>query len=79
MASGIYAIAHIGHLKLYVGDASRIKETWPPILAQLDGGIHPNVPLQTAWNQHGGKRRFTFHTRKDLAAMPEIIGLDRLT
>lgn len=78
MASGIYAIVHIGHLKLYVDDASRIKDTWPSLLAQLDGGIYPNIPLQTAWNQYKGKRHFTFHTRKDLAAMTEIIGLEQL-
>ena len=75
MASGIYAIAHIGHLKLYVGETSGIKNVWPPLLAQLDNGTYPNATLQKVWNLEGGKRRFTFHTWKDLANQ-EIIGLE---
>jgi hypothetical protein len=76
MASGIYAIAHIGHLKLYVGEASCIKNVWPSLLAQLDNGIYPNTTVQTVWDLEGGKRRFTFHTWKDLANQ-EIIGLEK--
>lgn len=78
MASGIYAVAHIGHLKLYVGDASRIGSMWPPLLAQLEAGIHPNTTLQTVWNAEGGKRHFTFHTKKDLICDRSIIGLEQL-
>lgn len=78
MASGIYAVAHIGHLKLFIGDASRIKNIWPSLLAQLDNGTYPNIALQTVWNLEGGKRRFTFHTWKDLANQ-EIIGLNSAT
>ena len=79
MPSGIYAVAHIGHLKLYVGDASRLKSTWSPLLAQLNSGTYPNTALQTVWNAEGGKRYFTFHTRKDLAQEQEIIGIEQLT
>lgn len=79
MASGIYAIAHVGHMKLYIGDASCIKSSWPPIMAQLNSGIHPNAALQQVWNQAGGKRCFTFHTYQDLISKREIIGIEQLT
>lgn len=79
MASGIYAVAHIGHLKLYVSDASRLHSTWSLLLAQLNSGTYPNTALQTVWNAEGGKRHFTFHTRKDLAQEQEIIGIEQLT
>jgi hypothetical protein len=46
MTSGIYAIANIGRLKLFVGDASKVKEKWPPLLAILESGKHPNTVLQ---------------------------------
>ncbi|MFW6357822.1 MAG: hypothetical protein ACOC0N_01200 [Chroococcales cyanobacterium] len=36
MASGIYAIANIGKMKLYVCDVSKIQKSWPPILEQLN-------------------------------------------
>ncbi len=79
MASGIYAVAHIGHLKLYVSDASRLNSTWPLLLAQLNSGTYPNTDLQKIWNEEEGKRHFTFHTRKDLAQDREIIGIEKLT
>jgi hypothetical protein len=78
MASGIYAVANIGHLKLYVGEASRIGSLWPPLLAQLNAGTYPNIALQKMWNVEEGKRHFTFHTQKDLARDREIIGLEQL-
>jgi hypothetical protein len=79
MPSGIYAVAHIGHLKLYVGDASLVNSTWRLLLAQLNSGTYPNTELQTLWNAEGGKRYFTFHTRKELAQEQEIIGIEQLT
>ncbi|HAA32870.1 MAG TPA: hypothetical protein DCE56_40600 [Cyanobacteria bacterium UBA8553] len=79
MPSGIYAVAHIGNLKLYVSDASRLHSTWPLLLAQLNSGTYPNTTLQTVWNAEGGKRHFTFHTRKDLAQEYDIIGIEQLT
>ncbi|HEY9635731.1 MAG TPA: hypothetical protein V6D14_20165 [Coleofasciculaceae cyanobacterium] len=78
MASGIYAIAHIGHLKLYVCDTSKIHSNWPLILAQLNRGSYPNAKLQQVWNTEGGKRYFTFHTRKELECDREIVGLEKL-
>ena len=78
MPSKIYAVAHIGHLKLYVGDTSQIRSIWPSLLAQLDSGTYPNTDLQKLWNAEGGKRYFTFHTRKDLAQQREIIGIEQL-
>ncbi|HBB34494.1 MAG TPA: hypothetical protein DDZ80_25590 [Cyanobacteria bacterium UBA8803] len=78
MASGIYAVAHIGHLKLYVCDASNIHKKWPPILAQLNSGTHPYTSLQAVWNAEGGKRYFTFHTRKELASDRDILGIEKL-
>lgn len=79
MASGIYAIAHIGHLKLYIGDASRLNSLWPPLLAQLTSGTYPNAALQAAWNTGGDKRHFSFHTRQDLVGHPEIVRIEQLT
>jgi len=79
MASGIYAVAHIGHLKLYVGDASCLHSSWPLLMAQLNSGTYPNTDLQKMWNEQAGKRHFTFHTRKDLVEEPEIIGIEQLT
>ncbi len=78
MASGIYAVAHIGHLKLYVCDATNLQKTWFPIFAQLNSGTHPNTVLQKVWNEEGGKRYFTFHTKKDLVGDREIIGIEKL-
>jgi len=79
MASGIYAIAHIGSLKVYVCDTSNIRNCWPPMLEQLNQGTYPHASLQKAWKTEGGKRRFTFHTYQDIACDPEIIGIEQLT
>jgi hypothetical protein len=78
MGSGIYAIAHIGHLRLYVCDTTNLHRTWSQILAQLDSGTHPNTVLQEVWNTEGGKRYFTFHTKKDLVNDQEIIEIEKL-
>jgi hypothetical protein len=78
MTSGIYAIANIGRLKLFVGDASKVKEKWPPLLAILESGKHPNTVLQEEWNQEANKRRFTFHTRREIAGNCEIIDIENL-
>ena len=78
MASGIYAVAHIGHLKIYVCEATKLHTNWPPLMAKLNKGIHPNAVLQQVWNQEEGKRYFTFHTQKDLEGAQEIAGLEEL-
>jgi hypothetical protein len=78
MTSEIYAVANIGRLKLFVGDVSNIKVVWPPQLAILNHGNHPNTVLQEEWNREGKKRRFTFHTRAEIAGNREIIGIEQL-
>ncbi|HEY9596915.1 MAG TPA: hypothetical protein V6D33_04540 [Cyanophyceae cyanobacterium] len=78
MASKIYAIAHIGRLKLYVGDASCISSHWPSLLAMLNNGIYPNAAVQAEWNAIGGKRYFSFHTRQDLQGQRDIVGIEQL-
>jgi hypothetical protein len=78
MASGIYAIAHIGDLKLYVGDASNLHSSWPPLLNQLNSGTYPDAVLQDVWNAVGGKRRFSFHTWQDIAGDSSIVGIEQL-
>lgn len=78
MGSGIYAVANIGHLKLYVGEASKISRNWPPILAQLNSDSYPNTTLQQVWKVEGEKRRFTFHTKQEILANSEIIGAEKL-
>lgn len=72
----IYAIAHIGNKKLFVGDASQISILWPHLLTQLNSGLHPNRELQTLWNQQANQRYFSFHVKEDLLDDPEIIGID---
>ncbi|HBB33897.1 MAG TPA: hypothetical protein DDZ80_30000 [Cyanobacteria bacterium UBA8803] len=78
MASQIYAIAHIGKKKLFVGEASRVSSMWPPLLAQLNSGTYPNATLQAVWNREGGKRHFSFHLKQDLINDPDIVGMDVL-
>lgn len=78
MASGIYAIAHIGNLRLYVGDASKIKQKWPKLLNQFNSGTYPHALLQQEWNKQQGNRRFTFHTYKDIASDTQIINIEQL-
>lgn len=76
MASEVYAIAHIGDKKLFVGDASQVSRMWPPLLAQLNSGTYPDAELQTLWNRETGKRHFSFKLRKDIIEDPDIVGLD---
>ncbi|HEY9652918.1 MAG TPA: hypothetical protein V6C95_19835 [Coleofasciculaceae cyanobacterium] len=78
MASKIYAIAHIGRLKLYVGDASCISSHWPSLLAMLNNGTYPNAAVQAEWNSIGGKRYFSFHTEQDLLGRQDIVGIEQL-
>jgi hypothetical protein len=78
MASGIYAVANIGRFKLFVGDASNIEKAWPPLMAMLNSGTHPNATLQEEWNKQGEQRRFTFHTGQEIAGNQGIIGIEQL-
>ncbi len=78
MGSGIYAIANIGKFKLYVGEVNKISQKWPPILAQLNSGKYPNSVLQAVWNNEGGKRHFTFHTKQEIISDKDILGIEEL-
>jgi hypothetical protein len=78
MASGIYAVVHVGNKKLFVSDVSHLGAVWPKILAQLNSGTYPDREVQDAWNREKGKRRFSFHLKQDLVGNPEILGRDRL-
>jgi hypothetical protein len=74
MAAGIYAVANIGTLKLYVGEVRHLKTRWPKMVAQLEQGTFPDSATQEAWNVAKGDRRFTFHTAADIQADPLIRG-----
>ncbi|MBD2385482.1 hypothetical protein [Cylindrospermum sp. FACHB-282] len=78
MASGIYAVANIGRFQIFVGDASNIETAWPPLMAMLNSGTYPHGALQEEWNKQGEQRRFTFHTRKEIAGNQGIIGIEQL-
>ncbi len=78
MTSGIYAIVHIGHLKLYVSDASTLQRAWPSLLAQLESGSYPDTLVQAVWNQAGKQRRFTFHTLQEITHDPTVLGTEQL-
>ena len=76
MGSQIYAIAHIGNKKLFVGETSRLSSLWPPLLAQLNSGSYPDAELQAVWNREGEKRHFSFHLQAELVDELDIIGID---
>ncbi|TBR60306.1 hypothetical protein BLD44_021660 [Mastigocladus laminosus UU774] len=78
MYSGIYAIAHIGDFKLFVGEASQLSQKWPPILTQLNSGTFPDPVLQQVWNAEGGKRYFSFHTKTEIISDRDILGIEEL-
>lgn len=79
MASKIYAIAHIGRLKLYIGDASCLSSHWPPLLAMLSTGTYPNAAVQAEWNTIGGKRYFSFHAEQDILGRRDIVGIEQFS
>ena len=74
MASGIFAIANIGSVRLYVGESHHLKTRWPQMLVQLEQGTFADPAVQTAWKAVQGTRRFSFHTAKDIDADPTIRG-----
>ncbi|BAU08699.1 hypothetical protein NIES592_19600 [Fischerella major NIES-592] len=76
MSSGIYAIAHIGDFKLFVGEASKLSQKWPPMLVQLNSGTFPHAMLQQVWNIEGGKRHFSFHTKAEIISDQDILGVE---
>ncbi len=74
MGTGIYAIANLGTVRLYVGQVTHLKTRWPKMMAQLDDGKFPNPIVQSAWETHKAERRFTFHTAEDLQTDANIHG-----
>ncbi|WP_348256388.1 hypothetical protein [Leptolyngbya sp. PL-A3] len=73
MQSGIFAVVTIGSYRLYIGEVHHLEQRWKPVLAQLNQGNYPDIQLQQTWNRVGGKRRFTFHTSKDLIEDLELL------
>jgi hypothetical protein len=78
MQSGIFAVVTIGPYRLYVGEVHHLEQRWKPALAKFEQGDFPNTNLQQAWNLVNGKRRFTFHTHKDLIEDFHLLGRAQL-
>ncbi|NJL85159.1 MAG: hypothetical protein HC886_03000 [Leptolyngbyaceae cyanobacterium SM1_1_3] len=78
MKSGIYAVANIGALRLYLGEIHQLRDRWQPVLVQLSQGRYDNAKLQAEWEKYQGDRRFSFHTAADLMQEPTLLGRDRL-
>lgn len=74
MASGIYAVANFGVIRMYVGEVKHLKTRWPKMIRQLEQGAFPDATIQTAWNQCNGERRFTFHTSDEVKAETKLRG-----
>ncbi len=74
MASGIYAVANFGKIRLYVGEVKHLKTRWPKMLEQLEQGIFPEPTIQAEWQQHKSDRRFTFHTTDDILSDEQLRG-----
>ena len=74
MASGIYAVANFGTIRLYVGEVKHLKTRWPKMLGQLEQGIFPEPTIQAEWTVHKGDRRFTFHTPDEIKADEQLRG-----
>ncbi len=77
MASGIFAVANIGSVRLYVGEVHQLKSRWAEILVQLEKGTFADSVVQEAWVSARGDRRFSFHTAKDLDADATMRGRSR--
>lgn len=74
MASGIFAVANIGAVRLYIGEVKHIKTRWPKILGQLEQGTFADPAVQQAWQMSRGDRRFSFHTGKEIEADAALWG-----
>ena len=66
MASGIFAVANIGSVRLYVGECHHLKTRWNEMRAQLDQGTFTDPAVQQAWTAVQGDRHFSFHTAQDI-------------
>jgi hypothetical protein len=74
MKSGIFAVANIGNLKLYVGEIHHLQTRWRLLMMLFINGKFPHSQLQAAWNQSGEERKFTFHTANEIAQNQQILG-----
>lgn len=74
MTSGIFAIANIGSVRLYVGQVHHLKTRWPQIVGQLEQGTFGDPVVQKAWQKTQGDRRFSFHTATDIHSDKAIRG-----
>ncbi|NEP19697.1 MAG: hypothetical protein F6J97_22875 [Leptolyngbya sp. SIO4C1] len=74
MKSGIFAVAHIGQLRLYVGEVQHLRTRWPIMMGQLAAGTYPDSRIQQSWNSVEGERRFTFHTAQEIKQDSQILG-----
>jgi len=74
MASGIFAVARIGAVRLYVGEVHHLKTRWPQMMAQLEAGTFADATVQQAWQVTQGERCFSFHTAKDIDADTTLRG-----
>jgi hypothetical protein len=74
MASGIYAVANFGNIRLYVGEVRHLKTRWPKMLGQLEQGNFPESTIQAEWLLHKGDRHFTFHTPDEIKADQQLRG-----
>lgn len=74
MASGIYAVANFGSIRLYVGEVKHLKTRWPKMLGQLEQGTFPEATIQAEWKLHRGDRHFTFHTTEQIMADDDLRG-----
>lgn len=74
MASGIYAVANFGTIRLYVGEVKHLQTRWPKMLMQLDQGTFPDAIIQAEWQAHKGDRRFTFHTPAEIKSENTLRG-----
>ena len=77
MASGIFAVANIGTVRLYVGEVHQLKTRWAKMMAQLEEGTFADPVVQEAWQAVQGDRRFSFHTAKDIDSDRDIRGRKR--
>lgn len=74
MASGIYAVANFGSIRVYVGEVKHLKTRWPKMLGQLERGVFPDPTIQAEWNRHKGNRRFSFHTTDEIKSESKLRG-----
>jgi len=74
MASGIYAVANFGSMRMYVGEVKHLKTRWPKMLMQLEQGTFPDAAILAEWQAHRGDRRFTFHTPAEIQADAQLRG-----